>query len=679
MTNDAGQTPPARAWLRDPATWIVIVAMLFVAASAFVHARQYRYNVIDDSYISFQFAKNLATGRGIVFNPGERVEGYTNFLWVVLLAPFYLFARAASIDFTKVAIVLNALVALGCLATMGAIARRIFANRLAPVVVWVGLTALDAAFQGYAASGMENHLFALFTLLALYAHEAATKRRALAIGAALAGVCLTRPDGVLFVLAWGVYELARLPSREPGASISAKLREPVAIGLVFTAIFGAYFAWRFRYYGALLPNTFYLKVGDTFAGVPRGIEYARTFVVDRMYVPILALGAIAFLKRRLVVWLLAYVVVHAAYVIYVGGDFYTGHRYFVAILPVLYLAIAIFVDGVAESDWVRDRLPDGSWRGQPLAAASAVGLFWIAIFTQRGYERGPYTREVLRFAAQVDNNVRYMRWLHRPGVPGESMVVGDIGAAGFFADLRVIDVYGVVDPVVAHKKPEGFGTGKPGHEKKADRRTMLAKNPKLIKWGYLGGGTHIPGYYIFTDFPPTLDVPGLFVREDLVGGEVVRGTEIHFDLNSLTDWTREGNAFASAPDYAFARGQARIVGNSGALVNSYAHDVGDAATGRLLSREIDLEGDLMVLRVGGGRDPERLRVSLLIGGQRVFSATGHNQEILGRRVWNIGEHRGKKAQIEIVDASDAPFGHILVDEIVQWRLSPGQPMPAYFQ
>jgi arabinofuranosyltransferase len=693
MTTETEEAPPARAVLRDPVTWIAVVAMLFVAVSAFVHARLYRYNVIDDSYISFQYAKNLATGHGVVFNPGERVEGYTNFLWVVLLAPFYLFAKAASLDFTRVALVVNAAVALGCIATMAALARRIFEGRIAPALVWIALTALDAAFQGYAVSGMENHLFSLFTLLALYAHEAATKRRALAIGAALAGVCLTRPDGVLFVLAWGVYALSRLAhhderdardeeedddGRAGRASLVARLREPVAIGLVFTAIFGAYFAWRFTYYGALLPNTFYLKVGDTFSAVPRGVEYTRTFIVDRMYLPILALGAVAFLKRRLVVWLLAYLVVHVAYVIYVGGDFYTGHRYFVSLLPVLYLAIAIFVDGVAESDWVLDRLPDGTWRGQPLAAAAAVGLFWIALFTHRGYERGPYTREVLRFADKVDNNVRYMRWLARPGVAGESMIVGDIGAAGFFADLRVIDVYGVVDPVVAHKKPTGFGTGKPGHEKMADRAYMLAKNPKFMKWGYIGGSA-FPGYYLFTDFPPSLDVPGLWVREDLVGGEVVPGTEMHFDPGSTVDWVKEGDAFEATPSPARMPGQGGVVGAQGSFVNSYARGAGDAAKGRMFSNDFELLGDLMVLRVGGGRDPEKLRVSLLVDGQRVFSATGHNEEILGRRVWKIGDHRGKKARIEIVDASDAARGHILVDEIFQWRRLPGQPMPQYFQ
>ena len=40
----------------------------------------------DDAYIGLRYARNLSVGEGLVFNPGERVEGYTNFLWVIILA-----------------------------------------------------------------------------------------------------------------------------------------------------------------------------------------------------------------------------------------------------------------------------------------------------------------------------------------------------------------------------------------------------------------------------------------------------------------------------------------------------------------------------------------------------------------------------------------------------------------
>src|SRR6266404_6223228 len=51
-------------------------------------ALRFRYHTCDDAFISFRYARNLVEGHGLVFNPGERVEGYTNFVWVLLAALF---------------------------------------------------------------------------------------------------------------------------------------------------------------------------------------------------------------------------------------------------------------------------------------------------------------------------------------------------------------------------------------------------------------------------------------------------------------------------------------------------------------------------------------------------------------------------------------------------------------
>src|SRR5438093_8754 len=55
------------------------------------HSSTLRF-VTDDAFISFRYAKNLVSGYGLVFNPGEKVEGYTNFLWTVLLGSGFKFS-----------------------------------------------------------------------------------------------------------------------------------------------------------------------------------------------------------------------------------------------------------------------------------------------------------------------------------------------------------------------------------------------------------------------------------------------------------------------------------------------------------------------------------------------------------------------------------------------------------
>src|SRR5690348_12188698 len=64
----------------------VALGLLLSLGLLLVHVNVYRF-LTDDSYISFRYARNFAHGYGLVFNPGyEHVEGYSNFLWVVLLA-----------------------------------------------------------------------------------------------------------------------------------------------------------------------------------------------------------------------------------------------------------------------------------------------------------------------------------------------------------------------------------------------------------------------------------------------------------------------------------------------------------------------------------------------------------------------------------------------------------------
>jgi hypothetical protein len=81
-------------------------------------------------------------------------------------------------------------------------------------------------------------------------------------------------------------------------------------------------------------------------------------------------------------------------------------------------------------------------------------------------------------------------------------------------------------------------------------------------------------------------------------------------------------------------------------------------------------GDVMELRVGGGKHSSNLRVSLLIDGDRKFSSAGCNAEMLGRRLWQIAPFKGKSAMLEIVDDAADGWGHLIVDEVVQWVPKP---------
>ena len=66
-------------------------AALFIARTSFLVDGVRYFTLADDQMISMRYAENLANGYGLVWNPGgERIEGYTNFLWVVYMAIFHL-------------------------------------------------------------------------------------------------------------------------------------------------------------------------------------------------------------------------------------------------------------------------------------------------------------------------------------------------------------------------------------------------------------------------------------------------------------------------------------------------------------------------------------------------------------------------------------------------------------
>jgi len=54
------------------------------------HTWLYRNYAVDDAFITFRFIQQWLAGNGLVFNVGERVEGYSNFLWLATLAPLRL-------------------------------------------------------------------------------------------------------------------------------------------------------------------------------------------------------------------------------------------------------------------------------------------------------------------------------------------------------------------------------------------------------------------------------------------------------------------------------------------------------------------------------------------------------------------------------------------------------------
>ncbi len=351
---------------------LIVVGVFLIHALFF--SRTLAFDAVDDAYISFRYAQNLAHGHGLVFNPGERVEGYTNFLWTVLLAPFIriglpagptsivlglIFAIATlwlvtrfphAINDTRYAVRRSSAgsssgrvprpgpwrEAEGAYASTSSARRR---DQEPLVLLAAALLAVDGSFVLWSVSGMETALFAFLVLAGTlaYLHELRREPRFPWSGLLFAAAAMTRPEGLfwfgLTMAHAGLYRLVaqrRLPTWSDLLRIAA-----------FGVVYGGYFLWRYDYYGYLLPNTFYAKVTlqDTQAQYQRGLEHARAFAGYHLAWITVPLALLALGRRRAWWWashLILVIAAYVGYIIYVGGDWSVG-RFFVPILAPFYL------------------------------------------------------------------------------------------------------------------------------------------------------------------------------------------------------------------------------------------------------------------------------------------------------------------------------------------------------
>jgi hypothetical protein len=287
----------------------------------------------DDAFISFRYAENLVAGRGLVFNAGEYVEGYSNFLWVVLLA----LADGVGIDMIAAAQWLGVLCLGGTVIAAGWAGRRLAPNPgPVPLLAALGVFCHHHLLD-FATCGLETLGFVLLVTLTIGVLAGAERPRSFALASLLSVLAaLTRPDGALLGMVAGGH-----------AVLHGVRRRQLAPVLAFAApgflLFVPFLAWRVLYYGDLLPNTFYAKSAhDPYPG--QGWFYVRTFLCSYwvLWPAVLALPLLLLRGTAALRLLAAMVVTYLAFVVWVGGDFMFA-RFCLPVVPLLYLVLEVVV------------------------------------------------------------------------------------------------------------------------------------------------------------------------------------------------------------------------------------------------------------------------------------------------------------------------------------------------
>ena len=442
----------------------VAAAFIILAARVTALAGLEGNLILDDAFISFRYAKHFASGSGLVFNAGERIEGYTNPLWTVLLAG----CARAGLDIVSSSVVLSLLAVAATVVVIGRIGMSVFAEHphgsllagVAPV-----LFALLGCQSRYVLAGMETPLFVLLLTLGVYASISA---RPLATGLLFGLATVTRPEGILYFMVVLAFSSAGgAPGRE-------RLRAAARQLAAFAVVMAPFMWWRASYYGSLLPNTYYAKTSGavTWATAERGWKHL-VYAIRQSSLELPLFFALLALTRwrrdRFCLLSGAFVIAAAIDMVAVGGDFqfFFGPRFLMPAIPVLCIAATMGIGVVG--DMVRAPRIGGLTRSL-LIAALAVNAFW---FSWPGRDR------TLGFISHINRGWTELGlWLKANTEPDAVIAVGAVGRIPYYSDRYTIDMLGLTDAHIAHVDVP-LGAGMPGHEK-YDTAYVLDRKPDYI-------------------------------------------------------------------------------------------------------------------------------------------------------------------------------------------------------
>jgi hypothetical protein len=442
--------------------------------------------VSDDAFITFRYARNWVQGHGLRYNlgPNPPEEGFSNFLWVVVSAVFELLGRDPTFWVP--------LVSLSCgLVLLARVYRALQSLEIDRGVAFLSALVLACfpPFAVWGTGGLETMAFALaifltFDLLILRKDPAPVWA-----GVAGAAASLLRIEGV----AWALL-IAGLAFGSGLIEGRARSRLYRALGVylaIVLAVFLAFFLARYRYYGLWFPNPVYTKIGFSSEVLLRGFRYVATFFLTFL-TPFLVLPAaiVALSSRRahhypIVIMALAF----PGYAIAVGGDWMTMGRFLVP-----GLAFYALLMGVA-LHWLYSRWP----RLRPLAVLAVGSVIAVGLLPGWNFHLVPRTI-LARFRFMYFNpgfKTEYERWaaqnvkpgkaklvglaLKRISQPGDSLVVGAIGAIGYYSELFIHDRFGLATREVALRpRGENEPIRAPGHDGKVSRSFFLHEHPTFL-------------------------------------------------------------------------------------------------------------------------------------------------------------------------------------------------------
>jgi arabinofuranosyltransferase len=450
---------------------IMVTVMMLLSALFF-----YTSNLCpDDAYISLRYARNLAEGEGLCFNPGgERVEGFSSPLHILLMGAA-ISLGADPLQVSQFSSNFGAILCVVAVAWWGQRRLGFWWGTFAALAV-----ALNPSVGTWARGGLESTFFMALVVMALIA-AAEERWKTMAVFAGL--LALTRPEGLLYWLPLFLYALYVLR------------RDYRAIGIPVLLALGTYLPWfifRVLYFHDILPNTYYAKMdGVRAAQTSRGLVYVgKFFGRSEILIPMVLIGlallAIGFRQRsqksRFWGWpsvAAGLAIASAVFALLAGGDHMNHFRFLLPMIPLIMLLGAWAIGRLVEM------VPHRQLR---IALAAVLALVFLSqpIRIASHDLRHPYLpldRPIGLVEPFDDRNIPRFFNLGiemKKILPTDAVIaVIPAGAIPYASELTTIDMLGLNDRLIAKQPGVSMGSGRMGHEK-GNGALVLDRRPDII-------------------------------------------------------------------------------------------------------------------------------------------------------------------------------------------------------
>jgi hypothetical protein len=416
----------------------------------------------DDPMISMRYGRNLANGIGLVYNEGERVEGFTNPLFTFLSAGLHLLPVSAPTLPLFVQLT-SLLLSVGIMLMLTRFWGDSPQGRSAGLVAAILYIALPN-HSYYAHSGFEVYMVIFIMIFALGKIERLTLPAAFVVGLLPLTHATSLP--MWAVLIGGILIVTQRP-----------LKNRLALAALAVVPFVGYEIFRIAYYHEVLPNTYWLKAGA--GSLSQGVHYAGGWLRSVWPLALLGTYSLFAMPGRKMILTAVVLVVHLAGVVALGGDIFPQFRF---LFPCSVLLAALTGASILSLRRHFAFLPRGERAYFRLAFAGLMVLILVRKPLAEYHLNAPDYDEDRRWNIQ---HIAMGQALRDNTAPDAVVGLFGLGYTGYYSDRLIIDMLGKVDPHIARVKP--IPGRIIGHNKLDLDYVLSSRQPDYVEMEYAPG------------------------------------------------------------------------------------------------------------------------------------------------------------------------------------------------